>query len=360
MAARYALSGVPLAQVRFAQELANLGHQVEIILGLINPGHELPVIPGVNVRVMGESRVIRMLLPLTTFFNISKPDAVFSAGDHLNAVVLMAAIMSQSKAKISCSSRVTPYDTYSNTWFSKRWILKQVMHVLMPRADALTCVSKDMVNQYNIVFNAPRHVCVYNIVDATLSNSQMSEAVNDEDWISNNNVPLIIAAGMLEPWKGFSDLIQAMALLLKIKPAKLMILGDGPLRASLQSLIERLNIGHAVRLKGYTQNPLKYFRKANVFVLSSLVEGMPNVLVEAMMCGCTPVATNCPTGPSELLQDGKYGYLVPMADPVAMAEGICRALDAPIPNDALQEAVKPFAAKEVISRHFALLGLNVK
>ncbi len=137
-------------------------------------------------------------------------------------------------------------------------------------------------------------------------------------------------------------------------------MGDGPLRANLQSLIEQLNIGYAVRLTGYVQNPLKYFRKANVFVLSSLVEGMPNVLVEAMMCGCTPVSTNCPTGPSELLQDGRYGYLVPMADPIAMAEGICRALEAPIPDDALQEAVKPFSAKEVISRHFALLGLGVE
>jgi glycosyltransferase involved in cell wall biosynthesis len=358
MAARYALSGVPLAQVRFAQELTALGYQVELILGLINPGYELPVIPGVNVRVMGESRVIRMLLPLTAFFKISKPDAVFSAGDHLNAVVLMAAIISQSKAKISCSSRVTPYDTYSNTWFSKRWILKQVMRVLMPRADALTCVSKDMVDQYNVVFNAPRHVCVYNIIDATLSKSQMSEALDDDDWISKNDAPLLIAAGMLEPWKGFSDLIQAMALLLEKKPAKLLILGDGPLRTSLQSLIEQLDIGHSVRLAGYVHNPLKYFRNADVFVLSSLVEGMPNVLVEAMMCGCTPVSTNCPTGPSELLQDGKYGYLVPIGDPVAMAEGICRALATPIPEDLLKEAVKPFAAKEVISRHFALLGLD--
>ena len=360
MAARYALSGVPLAQVRFAQELANLGHQVEIIFGLINPGYAPPVIPGVCVRVMGKSRVMSMLFPLIAYFKRTRPDAVFSAGDHLNAVVLMAAIISRSEAKISCSSRVTPYDTYSNTWFSKRWILKQVMRVLMPRADALTCVSKDMVDQYNVVFNTPRHACVYNIIDAGFSKSQMSEAVQDSDWIHIDDTPLLVAAGMLEPWKGFSDLIQAMALLLKTRSAKLLILGDGPLRVSLQSLIEQLNIGHAVRLAGYVTNPLKYFRKADVFVLSSHVEGMPNVLVEAMMCGCTPVSTNCPTGPSELLQNGRYGYLVPVGDPVAIAEGICRALESPIPEDLLKEAVKPFAAKEVISRHFALLGMDTK
>jgi glycosyltransferase involved in cell wall biosynthesis len=217
LAARYALSGVPLAQARFAQELAAMGYQVEFILGLINPGYELPVIPGVNVRVMGESRVIRMLFPLTAFFKSSKPDAVFSAGDHLNAVVLMAAILSGSKGKISCSSRVTPFDTYSNIWFSKRWVLKKVMSALMPRADALTCVSKDMVDQYKAVFNSTRHVCVYNIIDPGFSKYQMSEVVQDSNWLDKDDTPLLIAAGMLEPWKGFSDLIQAMALLLKKK-----------------------------------------------------------------------------------------------------------------------------------------------
>jgi glycosyltransferase involved in cell wall biosynthesis len=360
MAARFALSGVPLAQVRFAQELAALGHQVELIFGLINPSYKQPEVPGVSVRVMEKSRVTGMLLPITAHFKRNRPDIVFSAGDHLNSVVLMAAVLSRSKSKISCSSRVTPFDTYSKTWFSKRWVLKQVMRVLMPRADALTCVSKDMVNQYNIVFNAPRHVCVYNIVDAALSINQMYEAVDDDDWIFENDAPLIIAAGMLEPWKGFSDLINAIALVLKTKRAKLLILGDGPLRGSLQALIDQLDVGHSVRLAGYVDNPIKYFRKANVFVLSSLVEGMPNVLVEAMMCGCTPVSTNCPTGPSELLRDGKYGYLVPVGDCVAIAEGICRALETPIPEDLLKEAVKPFAAKEVISRHFALLGMDAK
>ncbi|MCJ7773912.1 MAG: glycosyltransferase, partial [Desulfobacterales bacterium] len=82
--------------------------------------------------------------------------------------------------------------------------------------------------------------------------------------------------------------------------------------AELQKFIETRGLSEFVQLLGYVENPLKYFARANVFVLSSLVEGLPNVLVEAMMCGCTPVATDCPTGPREVLQDGKYGYLVPM------------------------------------------------
>ncbi len=89
-------------------------------------------------------------------------------------------------------------------------------------------------------------------------------------------------------------------------------------------------------------------------------DGLPNVLVEAMLCGCTPVSTDCPTGPREVLQEGRYGYLVPMRDPEAMAAAIQRALDNPIPAALLAEAVKPFAEDAVIRRHFEVLGLCEK
>jgi glycosyltransferase involved in cell wall biosynthesis len=138
----------------------------------------------------------------------------------------------------------------------------------------------------------------------------------------------------------------------------LIILGDGPLRTELQNLIESFGLVDTIELLGYVENPLKYFARADVFILSSLVEGMPNVLVEAMMCGCTPVSTDCPTGPRELLQDGKYGYLVPMRDPTAMAAAIESALDHPIPKALLDEAVDPFEENRVIDRHFEVLGLQ--
>ena len=91
--------------------------------------------------------------------------------------------------------------------------------------------------------------------------------------------------------------------------------------------------------------------------MSSYVEGLPNVLVEAMMCGCTPVSTDCPTGPREVLQNEKYGYLVPMHDPKAMAEGIKKALENPIPPERLAEGVHDFIEDEVFSQYEKVLGL---
>jgi glycosyltransferase involved in cell wall biosynthesis len=358
IAARYAISGVPLAQLRLAKTLAAAGYSVELIYGAVNTGFSLPVVDSVQVMTMEKQRVSAMLLPLIRYLKASKPDIIFSAGDHLNAVILLAAIIAGSRARISCSSRVTPFDTYSNIPLSKRWILKQMMRVVMPRADALTCVSKDMVEQYKKVFKESKHICIYNIIDNESSKSKMSEPVNEE-WLSDNNMPILIAAGSLVPWKGFSDLILAMKELLKTKKARLIILGDGPLKIELHKLILQLGLQNSIKLLGNVDNPLKYFSRADIFVLSSHVEGLPNVLVEAMMCGCTPVSTNCPTGPRELLEDGQYGYLVPVCDPEALANGIANAIDYPINVNKLNEAVAPFNANNILAKHFLSLGLRL-
>ena len=286
-----------------------------------------------------------------------KPDVVFSAEDHLNAIVLLAAIAVGSKAKISCSSRVTPFDTYSSKPFTKRWVLKHLVRAVMWRADALTCVSKDMVEQYRKVFDFPAHVCVYNIIDDRLSRQRMMEPV-DHEWLVRKEGSVVVAAGRLASWKGFADLIHAIKFLPSYRRVRLMILGDGPLRSELETLIVELGLQDVVRLLGYVENPLKYFARADVFVLSSHVEGLPNVLVEAMMCGCTPVSTDCPTGPREVLQNGKYGYLVPIREPLAMAAGIEQALDHPIPKVQLAEAIRPFEEHAVLRRHFEVLGLS--
>ncbi len=353
----YAIAGVPLAQLRFARVLASKGHDVDLVIGRIDPQYKLPEVAGVNVLVLDRPQVRGMLFPLWKYLRVAKPEVVFSAEDHLNAVVLLAAIAAGSKAKISGSSRVTPFDTYSNIPFTKRWVLKQFVRALMWRADALTCVSKDMVEQYRRVFDTPPHVYVYNIVDDRHSRLRMQEPVEHE-WFNRKDGPVLVAAGRLAAWKGFADLIRAMKVLSQRRRARLMILGDGPLRSELEALIVELGLKDVVSLLGYVENPLKYFARADVFVLSSHVEGLPNVLVEAMMCGCTPVSTDCPTGPREVLQNGKYGYLVPVRDPVAMAAGIEQALDSPIPKNLLADAVRPFEEGAVLERHFEVLGLT--
>ena len=355
----FAIAGVPLAQLRFARALTEKGHNVDLVIGRIDPKYQFPEVLNVTLHNFNQPHVRHMLVPLWKYLRKVKPDVVFSAEDHLNVVVLLAAIFSGSSAKISCSSRVTPFDTYSRVPFTKRWFLKQLMRVVTWRANVLTCVSKDMVEQYRTVFNSSPHICVYNIVGDRLSRLRMQEPV-EHSWLLQKEIPVLVAAGTLATWKSFDDLIRAVKILSENRSARLIIMGDGPMRSELQALINKLGLSDVVCLLGYVENPLKYFARADVFVLSSHVEGLPNVLVEAMMCGCTAVSTDCPTGPREVLQGGKYGYLVPMRDPIAMAAGIERALDSPISKSLLEEAVQPFEESEVLNRHFQILALTAK
>jgi glycosyltransferase involved in cell wall biosynthesis len=354
---RFAIAGVPLAQIRFAKALVNRGHQVTLLVGYVDPDFQLPATLGLTIRILNKPKVRSMLLPLIRYMRSERPDVVFSAEDHLNTLILIAATLARSKSKISGSSRVTPFDTYSSSPLSKRWILKQLTRLMMYRADVLTCVSKDMVAQYQQVFNPCPHVCVYNIVADSTSQVRMQEQL-DHSWFNEKTVPVLIGAGRLATWKGFGDLIDAIALVRIQRPVRLLILGDGPLRDELQVRIESQGLADCIQLIGYVENPLKYFYRADIFVLSSHVEGLPNVLVEAMLCGCTPVATDCPTGPREVLEDGRYGYLVSPRDPSSIAEGILNALDKPIPTGILENAVRPFHEDTVISRHFELLGFQ--
>jgi glycosyltransferase involved in cell wall biosynthesis len=353
----FALAGVPLSQIRFARALLERKHEVELIIGHVPQDFIFDKPKNLKIKIFNKLKVRSMLFPLIKYLWREKPDVIFTAEDHLNIVVLIAAILSFTKAKISCSSRVTPYDTYRGGVFSKGWFLKQLSRLLMRKADALTCVSEDMVLQYKNIFYNSKHVCVYNIVDNSFSRSLMNEKVSHK-WLLESNFPIIVAAGRLAPWKGFTNLIQAMALLNGKVNAKLLILGDGPQRKELQELIEKYDLQENIDLVGYVTNPYKYFARSNIFVLSSRVEGLPNVLVEAMMCGCTPVSTNCPTGPREVLSDGKFGYLVPVDDPVRLAESIAYALNNPIHKKDLYNAIIPFREDEVINKHFRILGFN--
>lgn len=352
---RFTIAGVPLAQLRFARALALRGHEVELVIGYVEPGNNLPELNDVKVKNLSKPSVKGMFLSIVGIFLKDKPDIVFVAEDHLTVMTLFAAIFSFSKSKISGSSRVTPYDTYSDIFLSKGWLLKQLMKLVMWRANVLTCVSKDMVRQYATVFKKPPHICIYNIVDDVTSRNKMLESI-EHPWLMQKDCPVIVAAGRLAPWKGFENLIRIFPSVLKERKMKLMILGDGPLREALEKQILALDLSDNISLLGYKVNPYPYYAHADIFVLSSLVEGLPNVLVEAMMCGCTPVSTDCPTGPREVLDNGKYGYLVPVDNDNAFVENILKAINCPISHTDLEEAIAPFEESKVIDRHFSSLG----
>ena len=356
-AGTFSLSGVPLAQFKLARAFSENGHNVDLIYGKILDKINLPSTEKFKIINFNKNRVSYMFFKIAWYLYEKKPDIIFSAGDHLNAIVLLAAILTNSKSKISCSSRVTPFDTYSDNLLSKGWFLKIIMKMVMYRADVLTCVSKDMIGQYKTIFKNSKHIPIYNIVKDQYSQDLMFEPLNKEEEVYFNKKKIIITAGMLEPWKRQEDIIYAFNLLKEKKDLALIILGEGSQKKKLNNIINKLNLKNLVFCLGNVNNPLKYFAKSAVFVLSSRVEGLPNVLVEAMMCGCTPVSTDCPTGPREVLQDGKYGYLVDVGNIEQISKSIQKALNHPISKENLKNAIQEFSEQKVIEKHFISLKI---
>ncbi len=274
--------------------------------------------------------------------------------------VPLAAVLARSKAKITGSSRVPPKDSYSNKPFTRGWVRKLATKLVMRRADALTCVSEDMVLNYRTYFPDGPHRAVHNIIDDATSRARAAGVV-DHPWFTERDLPLVVSAGTLTGRKNFRMLIAVMGELTRRgRDVRLAIFGEGYRRPEIEAQIAELGIADRCWLPGRVDNPLAYFAHADVLALTSYAEGLPNVLVEGMIAGCTPVATDCPTGPREVIEGGGVGHLVAMDDVQAMADAIEAALAAPASRAALDRATASFREEVVIARHFELLELSGK
>jgi glycosyltransferase involved in cell wall biosynthesis len=149
-------------------------------------------------------------------------------------------------------------------------------------------------------------------------------------------------------------LLRAFRQVLERVDARLIILGEGPLRGELEALAFDLGIGEKVHFSGFRVNPMPLFRRAAAVVVSSSYEGFGNVLVEAMACGTPVISTDCPVGPREILEDGRLGMLVPVGDDAALAAAMLVALKQPADPQQLREAARRFHARRISLLYHAL------
>jgi glycosyltransferase involved in cell wall biosynthesis len=134
-----------------------------------------------------------------------------------------------------------------------------------------------------------------------------------------------------------------------------VILGDGEERAKLAELALELDVAAEVDLVGFRPNPYAFMARADVFALASRVEGMPNTIIEALACGCPVVSTDCPSGPAEILQNGRYGRLVPVGDDAALAAAISATLQEPPRAQELRSRAADFSLERAVDRYLEML-----
>lgn len=167
----------------------------------------------------------------------------------------------------------------------------------------------------------PKVRVIYNpVVDDRLF--AMAAEPPSHAWAGANDKPLILGVGRLSAEKDFATLLRAFRLVRNARPARLAILGEGKERHALEQMVDELGLQAHVSLPGFVANPFSVMSRASVFVLSSRFEGLPNALIQALALGVPLVSTDCPSGPREVLEDGRYGTLVPVGDAERMAEGI--------------------------------------
>jgi glycosyltransferase involved in cell wall biosynthesis len=225
----------------------------------------------------------------------------------------------------------------------KQWAIRK----LYPRAELIIGVSQgvcdDLVEQFGV--SAARSLAIPNPIDLENVRAQ-GAAEPGVPWFEATDRPqrpTIIAVGKLMEAKGHRYLIDAMRTVGRRHGARLIILGDGPLRPTLEAQVRAGGLEEVVLLPGFQKNPYQFIARSTVFVLPSLWEGFPNVLTEAMACGTPVVATDCPSGPAEIITDGANGLLIPPRDVPALEA----ALDRLLGDEAGREALRARAASDV-------------
>jgi glycosyltransferase involved in cell wall biosynthesis len=316
--------------LNLAVAVAQHGLEVDLLLAKAE-GQYLNQIPKtVNLIDFEATRVLKSLPKLVNYLKMCQPSALISAIEHSNILNIWAKKLSGVSTKVVITEHNPPSKLkYAGGKTAKKLtVLNLAMRFSYPLADKVIAVSQGVANDLKRFVSPSKIEVIHNPV----LRQEMFEKAEEpcpHPWFSPRKTPVILAIGRLEKLKDFSNLIQAFAILRKKRHTKLVILGEGQERETLEKLVKDLAIIEDVMMPGFTPNPYCYIKNASVFVLSSITEGLPTVLIEALALGTPVVSTDCESGPKEILADGAYGTLVPIQDSAAMALAIEKTLDAP-------------------------------
>jgi glycosyltransferase involved in cell wall biosynthesis len=382
-----AAGGVARVMLQLAQAFADSGHTVDLVL-CRNKGAFMDQPLSSRIRVLelqarpffvsrflllfkNFSAIRVLLLPilislkppktlaflpaLIRYLRQEKPNVLLSAKTHTNLVALWAACISKASSRIVISERMSLTTISKN---SKKWRWRFILPVLAheyPKADGIISVSNGVKEE--LIFYTgllPQQV-------TTIYNPVLTQHIKEKGlkpihhpWFQEN-LPIVLGVGRLVPMKDFSTLLKAFSRVRRNLPARLVIIGEGRLRSDLTRLAETLGIDNDVWMPGFSDNPYAFMSRASVLVLSSVYEGLPNVLLEALACGCPIISTNCPTGPSEILKNGSYGPLIPIGDVDAMEKALLDILAAPPSKARLQARAEDFDIKKISNQYLEVL-----
>lgn len=352
--------GVERVIANLCRGFLDRGFAVDLLLVKAGGAHMAAIPEGVNIVKLGSSHTALCLWPLIRYLRRERPPALLAAKNRGNRVAVLARLLGGVQTRI-----VIRMDTHLSKALEGSSPLRKLsyylpMRWLYPKADAIVAVSQGVAEDTaKIIGTAPERVTVIHNPVITPDLTAQAALPVEHPFLVPKTLPVLVGSGRFTRQKDFPTLLRAFAQARRVRPCRLLILGDGDARerAQLEALAAELGITDDVSMPGFIPNPYAYIAKCDLFVLSSIWEGSPTVLTEALALGVPVVATDCPSGPKEITQHGRYGRLVPMQDPEALAQAIVAALGETHDPAVLRAAVADYTVAASADGHLRVLGL---
>jgi glycosyltransferase involved in cell wall biosynthesis len=347
--------GAERACLRLAGGMAAAGRDVNLVL-VKGEGAYLGDVPGgVNVTVLDKPRVWRAIPALAAHLKRTRPAAVLSALTHMNIATLAAATLAGSGARVVVSER----NQISAKALEAKGMWKRALYRAAPlayrAADDVVAVSSGVAGDLaQFARLAQQRIRVIHNPVFSGDVAAMAARSPEHPWFAPDGPPIVLAAGRLHRQKGFDILIRAFAIARAEVDCRLVILGEGCERETLQHQADLAGLSYDIDLPGFCANPFALMARAGAFVLSSRWEGFPNALIEAMACGAPVIATNCPSGPSEILE-GAIAPLVPVDDVHALAEALIATLRQRPDISVTQARAREFSIPAAVNHYLQVL-----
>lgn len=321
--------GAERVMIALANQFAQAGYAVDFVFVNAQGKFIQDLDPRIQIVDLKAKRAALGLWHFYRYLHHHQPETVISALNYINIFALLASLlMGSNKPKLIITEHGTLGATSQDLQGRARLVPK-LMQWLYPFARHVVAVSNGVADDLAQQIALPRHkiTTIYNPINFERI-EQLKIQPLQHPWLGQD-IPLVLGAGRLVDVKNFPLLIQAFLEVRKTRPCRLVILGEGEKRAELEQLIQASDYAEDITLLGFSDNPYQWMAQADVFVLSSHSEGLPTVLIEALACGVPVISTDCPHGPREILQDGRYGTLVPVNDVQALAQAMTAVLQCP-------------------------------
>lgn len=339
---------------------------VELIRGFVARGHEVDLVvmqaegelfallpPSVRIFDLNAKRVRNVIRPLINYLRKRQPAALQVSMWPLTVAAIIAVRMSRIAVRAVVSDHNTMSEQYGGSTITMG-VLRVSTRLFYPLANARIAVSTGSADDLARLSHIRRdRIAVINNPIPAPPQPIATDPAPERRWPGTE--PRILTVGTLKRQKNHALLVRAFAKLVQSRPAKLIIVGEGDLRGELESLVGALGVADSVLMPGFVLDPWPYYAAAHLFVLSSDNEGFGNVIVEAMHAGLPVVSTDCPSGPSEILDNGRYGTLVPCGDTDQLASAMAAALDGEVDREAQKARAAVFSADAAVDRYLELM-----